>query len=398
MKSTRQIFQNVHNGINSIIIFLFLIHGGLYLFYPEAALDPKHPIKVIKYVVMGILLIVNIHTLNVSRILKTLSIVISGLVLVYYSNEYIQTDYSQILTKFLPYASPVFMILLVKPLSKINLLWMATLVFFIVCIAGIIEYQIGGIIRNFIMNEEDGGAVRIVSIFYNPNSSASVIAILNYCIQNKITLNSLLKQLYSLAIWALAIVLIIMTGSKTGLGLIAMHLLFLFHAHILKPLFRNKLKMIVVKYALFGITLLPFLLYAAQNYQSKLVTREVSSETVDIRFEQINTFFTVDIWKDFFAPFFYKKGEAIDNVYIQFWGDFSFVGFVFFIFITILSLYKLYYKSIPLFHIQLMLIFCGISYTFVYVFPAGYIYWYLVGYSLYTPNTFKHQSSSILLG
>jgi len=373
------IIKKYHRILLSGLIFLFFAHGLLYVFNPQDIYNASSPIKLIKYVIILAFFILNVRKLNYSRLLILVLWFIGLFFFHYFSREIgLGVTPKSIALGLMGYSFPMLIIILYPSLRKFNFIPIASWVLFIASIVGYIEFIfLKGLFEKF-----SSAGYRVVSIFVNPNNAGILFAILSFYLLEKGIYKTKLQLIIKAIILVNSIAIIYLTGSKTALAVLALFFLIHFFRLLVKD---PKNSLIIASRFLYLIVFVVLLFLGL--FQEKVIdkysaislggdSREMSLKTGQIRIESTIDFFD-RVSDNFFYP--YRSSMMyIDNVYLEMWGDFGFIILFAFVSLNIYFVMLCIQKDM-LFELSLLLVMLilGLSTNFIYIWPLGYIYWFL---------------------
>lgn len=335
--------MNIENNkyftiINLILIVIF-IHGVLYFIYPEQMYDETSLIKLIKYFLISLLIIIYLYKIQFQKI-----IIYTMIFVLLISIHYISINFRFSLTGFL-YVIPFIVMLLINGVifKKSNLFFVALVSYIIVSIFGYIEY----FQETFSRNDTYLTGYRISSILVNPNNLGFFLVFSTIFI-----LENMKKSIYNLILIVNTLLLIYFSFSKAAIVLFLIYL--------------------GIRYIKISLLFIPIIYvftidYIESNYEILILS-------LNARFEY-NDLFLYILNQNSIAPFF-NDYQYTDNLYLNLYGNFSiFIFLIFLIFneiILMLLLLKKHFKHII--YLSLFLI-SGLSENFLYLFPLAYMYW-----------------------
>ena len=368
-----------HYWLLGAIVFLFFVHGALYVINPLDIYNPSSPIKLIKYALLFGLFMLGLRGLNYTKLLMLGILFITMFFFHYFSREIgYGVSTKSILLGFFGYAFPMLVIPLHKFIKKANYFKIVPIVLALSSLIGYVEYVfLRGLFEKF-----SGAGYRVVSIFVNPNNAGILFAIMTYFVLEKIEFNNALKNLLKGIVILNGIAIIFLTGSKTALAALVLFL----GLHFLKELINNTNKLLTTASKLLylgsfvGIALIAFfedrVIDKFSTFSLGGDSREMNLNTGRIRLQSAMEFFE-RISDNFFYP--YRSSMMyIDNVYLEMWGDYGILVLILFLSFNIYLFFQCL-KASAVFELSLLFVILvlGLSTNFIYLWPIGYIYWFL---------------------
>ena len=394
-------FSKIRLLISSILILAFFLHGFLYYFFPEDILNSDSPIKLIKYIIVFLFLIANINKVNFARVYIFIFWAVLFLCFYLIANPLVNGKINVIASKFLPYLFPATLYLIEPIISKFNFKFYAIFILLITLISGYIEfYLLEGVFSEFDL-KSDG--LRISSIFINPNNAAFVIGLLHYYILNTFNYNKFSSYIFSTFLSINCLVVIIFTGSKTGLVILILNMLIFSWKYLKKYIKTKAISINSLRFfsLIIGLCFLAFTHFVFNDLRSPfsqfslsgkgdLKTRDMSIKTGGTRLEQIIDFKN-DLNNSFLFPYAHKYRWTIDNTYIQFWGDFSFIGFILLVVYIFWNLYKFFKIKQEYIYPFFIILISGFSINYLYLWPPAYLFWWYMFWQFRSDKIPKKQ-------
>jgi hypothetical protein len=358
-------------NILNLLILIFLLHGFLFFFVPEQIYDINSPIRYIKYISFLLVLFV---LSNKKSLIKTLYYLFLFSFLLIINLIAVGKNFNAIL--FVNYIFPLTLLFFSDNLSyflKINKVVVIT--YLTLTVIGYIEFfYLIGIFPRF----ADRG-YRIVSIFVNPNNLGIMITILSvYIISAKFSLNVFLNLFVVLN----SAFLIYLTGSRSSLIVFFGYFTILFIYKLIKDILNVKRMNYIKILGLFLLTLslvTTYINYADNFFNSinSLSRSLTESDLFEGRLNQMSVFFQ-NISQNFIFP---SRVQLLnnDNVYLHIWSFFGLPILLLFIIFNLFVLINMIKqgKNIGL-RLLIILLVYGFAENFVYFWPVGYIYWFIV--------------------
>lgn len=339
--------KNRKYSIINLLLILFFIHGILYFIYPEKIYDETSSIKLIKYFLIFLLIIIYLGRIQFQKIIILIMVFILLL-----NIHYISFNFKYSLTGIL-YILPFVIMLLIHDIifKKSNLFFIAFVSYLFVSTFGYIEY----FQETFSRNDTYLTGYRISSILVNPNNLGLFLLFTTIFIFEKMK-----KNIFSIILIINTLLLLIFSFAKTAIILFLIYLC---------------LKYIKLLLLLIPLSFIFLMDYFLENYEILILS-------LNARFEY-NAMFLNILNQNLITPFF-DNYQYTDNVYLNLYGNFSIFIFIIFIIFNLLILLLLFFKKYfnHVIYLSLFLI-SGLSENFLYLSPLSYMYW---GYTcwLYT--------------
>ena len=358
-------------NILNLLILIFLLHGFLFFFVPEQIYDINSPIRYIKYISFLLVLFV---LSNKKSLIKTLYYLFLFSFLLIINLIAVGKNFNAIL--FVNYIFPLTLLFFSDNLSyflKVNKVVVIT--YLTLTVIGYIEFfYLIGIFPRF----ADRG-YRIVSIFVNPNNLGIMITILSvYIISGKFSLNVFLNLFVVLN----SAFLIYLTGSRSSLIVFFGYFTILFIYKLIKDILNVKRMNYIKILGLFLLTLslvTTYINYGDNFFNSinSLSRSLTESDLFEGRLNQMSVFFQ-NTSQNFIFP---SRVQLLnnDNVYLHIWSFFGLPILLLFIIFNLFVLINMIKqgKNIGL-RLLIILLVYGFAENFVYFWPVGYIYWFIV--------------------
>ena len=376
---------NLKRYVINILVFVFLVHGIIYMIFPERVHDYGSLLKYLKYVIL--LLLCLLSCLSIKPMELIVFTLVSAILIIFNHLSMYEVDYI-ILGTFI---CPLSMILLHRVLkNNVNLSFIAMIVYIITSICGYLEYFV---LNNFVIYSSSG--YRVVSIFLNPNNCAAMLVLITcyFIFSGYQYLIKIITALNSLA-------LLIMTGSRMGLILymiaIACFALKAIQSYILsgkiaKFLIYCRILKLIVAIVVSSSVLIACIYLISNNYVTLFSkTRDYSQISLVFgRDAQVSNFLR-NVNSNFIFPYTHSVAY-VDDLYLTIWGYFSFIILCVYV-ITIMSLLFLAKLKHMTLHFVLMFLFIlyAIPHNFIYLTPPGYVFWY-VAIDIYRTKIVKNS-------
>jgi len=363
---------SIRNRIINYLIILFMIHGFLYFLRPQEIYDLNSPIRYIKYLVLILTLIIILRESSFKKIFIYILVSTTLLVL-----NIIAVEQNFSFMSIVSYILPLSIFFFHEGLRKnLNIKTIVYWTYIVATFFGYFEFFImGGVFYRFASS-----GYRVISIFVNPNNFALMLTLLSIVIiSDRISKTKVFVLLIN------SLLLILLSGSKTGLFIFILvvslrWIIDLLHLFVAK----SKLKKNVLLYIpIIGISLICFTLIItlSNKFNLNVLLNQIRSiETMMIslesRFMQYSNFLSVSNlifpWKE--------NVNYTDNIYFHLWGTFGFPVVISYVFFNMYLLYKTIIKrSFTYFAIMFIFLISGFSTNIIYLWPLGYIYWYVAG-------------------
>lgn len=292
--------------------------------------------------------------------------------LIYYYAINVKPD----LINFVNYTLPVFIMFSGKPIAHINWKWVIRWTLYLSFFFGF--YEVLFLENHFYMFNRGLDAYRVVSIFINPNNFGVILALFSF-----VYIRHYAKGTEGLLVYTLSLVLVKLSGSKTGMiifSVFSVYLLYFYFKHKIKAFFRFMLKggVLILVLAIPASIYVGFYFY--ETVSEKLSFRDFEWETLFVRFNTYYEYFASS-GANLAFPWF-SEMTYIDNIYLHLMGSF---GVLFLILWLILNYYifLIVRNRIDLAVILFSFLLIGLTTNFLYVWPLSYMYWGFVGYVFY---------------
>lgn len=331
-----------------ILTLLFLLHGIVYFWYPEAVLIESSPLKLIKYIIL-------ILAISFTFYKDLVTAFYASFIFVFFLTLGMIAQNFSFDSAIIKYLTPlVSAILLYKPiisLSKSRKKIIALATYILGIIFSIFEHSNESISLSPYSTGLFGE--RVSSIFVNPNNFAiTMLFILIYLLEN--THKKIIKIVYIL----LYSIVLVLSFSKTAI----------------------LLTLVYITYRFFFIVL-PILLIAASYFiaSSKHLFGSFSFDSLVAR-HQYNDSFRYLIEENLLFPFF-NNYQYTDNNYLNIYGNFGLVVIILlilmYIFIFAILLSK---RKYDLAVILILFLITMYSTNILYLWPIGYFHWFFIFY------------------
>jgi hypothetical protein len=217
-------------------------------------------------------------------------------------------------------------------------------------------------------------AYRMVSIFLNPNNLGVSMTLLTFSYVMLFSKSPVSSMFFLLN----GFLIVFLSGSKTGLVVFVLLLLFMLYQILLANKHQMQFK---AKYLVYIASCLPLVGFAVFKFITEFdfsKIRAINLETLAIRFEGNSHFLSLASDNVLF-PWMNSAAE-LDNAYLHLWGSWGLPALLLFFFFNIYLLLTIRLRTIFIFLVCLLLV--GLSTNFLYLWPIGYIYWGLVSIAL----------------
>lgn len=362
--------------LNCFIIVLFFVHGIL-MFSVGGSVQEISFVKYVKYILFFFFIAINI---NVRGVLKLWFPVIFFILyfLLYkcssYSHNLSLTDFT---TRYLNLFCPFFLVCIpVNIIPKNYLIKTINFIAFSSALFSFMEYILFRHIITSFNFIDQGGFYRCISFYINPNNAASIFSLLIIFYFHQIIRKG--SNLYRIFIILLLGGAAVLTGSKTPILVLGSYF-FIYtclYLYFKKSINKKFFKIFSCVAVVLTIILFVFFYLADSGVYT---FRKMHAITDDGRYSQLVEFISL-LPKHFWAPNYTALDEVMyDNVYLQLWSDFSFVGLILIggvIFYFLLVHYRKLSLSMLAFFMMWFLL--GFSLNTFYIWPLSYIFWYML--------------------
>lgn len=363
--------RNLRAIIQIIILFIFFTHGILYYFFPQDYYNLDSNIRWIKYILVVLFAVFSLPDINIKDLFTFSIISIVCFLLMYASHD---ISITLMLNRLITYVAPLTLIFLAPAIQKLQLSEKSIrLLLIITIVSGLLEFFVfRGVFVS--LNFTTEGYVRVATIFFNPNNAGLMFFLLIIFGLSRLTRQNFL---YYSILFLLSLVVIFFTGSRTVLVILSISILLLMANNILKIEYYIKKRIIgIVFFTLIALSLFSF--YQVFSLENKAEisqnTRDLKIDTFSERFDQYILFIS-KIKKDLLVPDYFTFDFTYDNAYLQYWSDFSLIGFLFFTFFLIYRFLKIKGQDkVALFGMLVS----GLSINIFYIWPTAYIVYYLL--------------------
>lgn len=251
---------------------------------------------------------------------------------------------------------------------------MSILYIILILSAGAVIYDvsIGGVILNY-----SRSGLRAVGPFINPNNTGIVVALVGTALHH-LTKNSLLNFI----ILALAILVLVLTGSKTALLIYAVGILFTIR--------RSEKVLLSVVF----LTLLIFFTQPIVDFVNQFEIRQFSLESGQIRSSSFVKFLeTVGTDGTLSLLFGFSNTSLVDNAYLDILGFGGLYLLLLFFLTQVFVFFLLITQNQYLMLVLLTQITCAMITTNIpRLWPTAYVYWAIVGVSFLVVFTKKSKA------
>ena len=354
----------------SVLVLLFLIHGGVYYLEPETIYLESSPFKLIKYVIVLIaLLYIKIDAKKFIFFIVITSIFLLGA---------LGTGISAVTKQLVLYIIPVFVVFIYSEIRSIKTDFVVPVIILVLLVYVIIELFI--LNKPFYQFDRSGDSYRVVAGMVNPNNFG-VFASLIYSWVSFNVKNKLKLTLFFLIFFAF----IVFSGSKTAIVLFAItNLIFILNVYYGWLKQRNLFKLLVG--SLFLVSLIVTTLILVIQSQSLFQLRSFSLISLLVRIKDYGHLITQTIALN---PLFPGRIEVInvDNIYLHIWSHFGIFSMIAIIFLFV-SLFSKAIYNLEMFTYVLLFCVLGFTTNFLYLWPLGYIFWYLTFYIIFNESYF----------
>lgn len=352
----------------NILILIFFIHGMLYYLTPNSSYSVSNPIKLIKYIVVALVIIVMYLQCKIGDTLKKGAIYCGSAIILFLI--YMYSNNMSDIGGFLNYIIPFITVFVIKDLytyiewEKISVITYLT--------ATVIGYINCYILKGVFPQWHVSAAYREVSIFVNPNNFGIMVSLflMYFLIIKKKNHSKRNSVIWNVFLIINSFLLIRISGSNTALILYGIILLY-FLGSLLK--FVNFKKINYKKVAIYSIPVI-IICGVIVVINSGMGLRKISLNSILIRFSSYKEFFGVGITGLIFP---YRFGKVyVDNMYLSLWGSFGLIVLIIFVAYNIYVI-KMAITSRKYNYLLVLMTFLlmGITTNFLYLWPLGYIYW-----------------------
>lgn len=360
--------------INHILILLFLIHGSLYLIFPQDVYNNNSVIKYIKYILLLIMMIINFKKISMLKTYVYLLFSIVIFIFTYYFNK----DYT--LIQYLTYICPISLLVFKKNFyERLNLYYIVLIVVILTSSVAYLDFYVLRLFNKWLIGGEE---YREVSIFINPNTMSITISILSiYLLYYWDVGGKKNVQTISILLILNCMFINILSGSKTGLLLFISMMIFTYlcKVKILKMKTLIKFIFIVSMMCIFIIIFDERVIsFINSNFFEGRQVRAFSMESGQIRLYTNSIF--IDLVKNNFIFPFSKNTIGVDNLYFHLWGTFGIFVLILYLFVNAYILYRtIIMKSYFYTSVILFFALSGVTTNFLYLWPLAYMYFYILG-------------------
>lgn len=359
----------------NILVVLFFIHGILYYLNPGSIYNFSNPIKLIKYIIV---LAGFCSSLSSDTVQKTFPVFILWCFLgIMHAMSSGMNDFIVLLN----YCFPVLTVVLYDSICKRVNLWKCLwTIYYLTSIMGYLEY----FVMDFPFQQYADMGYRVCSVFINPNNFSSFL-----WISTIIFLCSKEKILKKLCLLVNSMLLMILSGSRTGMLVMAIGI-FLIAGYLLSKFLQkqcrvNKKRLIQwigISGGILFFSIIMFFRY--RNILANLFSgsRKISEISLSLgRFEQFRRFLDV-VREEWLFP-----GELeyvyTDNLYFHIWGFFGlFVLILFIAFIMVIFYVAIFQKNRICLLLLILFSVYGLAENYLYLWPGAYVFWFIASYVL----------------
>jgi hypothetical protein len=368
---------NVEGLLLRPLLLLFLSNGAFYYFFPEYHYSIGGGggwIVWIKYacILVSILIISVAYKLKqtaVMIVLLFLSLEILGIIFVSKQHSYV------LIFSFLAAVVAVILPALATEKSTFSKRYFQILLLSLIGLnfAGCIyEFVSGSVFSSYLRS-----GFRSTGIFVNPNNTGIVAALLGVA-----ALMFGRGRFYKLAATLMSCVVIALTGSKTGLFV---YLVGIFFIH---PVLLSILALLSASSMLFFSSALTSFI---QSYELRTVDVESGSIRIQSWASLLETFTSVSFVNLLFG---FEKEVLVDNAYLDLLSHSGFLVLLVFIFVQVYSILRIISISKNLAVMHLLFFLAMLTTNIPRLWPVGYAYWFLVGFSLLGKNSLNQYFHS----
>jgi hypothetical protein len=352
------------NFLLSIVVFLLLIQGIIYFFYPADVHNSGSPFKYIKYI---LLLAFVALTFFKRPVLKVLYLMTVPVVILYYYLINVEDH----LINCISYQIAFYFLLVNEDLRRVQ--WKAVVPLVIIVASFCGYYELLFLENHFAAYNHGLNEYRLVSIFINPNNLGITIAFLTFAYLEFLRPSRFLWLTY----YANGGLITFFSGSKTAL---ALYIFFTAYFVLRKFVFVKKMNLRVgfsdIVVILLGVPVVIFATFKAVSKVDFSQMRKFDLTSLWIRFSDYRSFFGLAQENVFFPWIGHFKD--VDNIYLHLWGTFGLPAIIIWVLFNIYLLIVTRQSNVTVVLIAFML--TGFTTNFLYLWPLGYMYWGFVSY------------------
>ena len=354
-----------------LLFFTFFCHGVAYFFYGDIY-DKSNPIKLIKYIILGIIVLCSYFHLIFSKKIKGFNVVLFNYFLimttislvVFY--KILEIDIFLVLFFLLPIFS-IFTPVLIKYESLLRVL-IVTLYFAFLFF--ILEYFF---FRSISLRFNVTG-FRAISIFINPNAlGCMAVLIISLILRSKHSL------FLKISCFSFSLILVFFSGSKTAMiGIIFIVLYQIISSY--RTFILNK-KVLSIVFIIFSSLIVLELLNVDSNLSFNDAGTEYRSMSVGSGYARIEQFDNlIHAFSECpLLPLTCDSSLYIDNGLIVSWVYLGLFGFLIICFIIIFAILKSIDSQFILFFLAFLLMLQTTN--LLSIWPSAYLFWMIFGYT-----------------
>lgn len=361
---------NVEGLLLRPLLLLFLLNGILYYFFPEYHYSIgggggwivwiKYACILISFFVISVAY--NLRQTSVMIVLLFFSLELVGMNFVSKQNLYV------LILSFLTAIVAVVFPALAREQSTFSKRFFQLLLLSLISLnfAGCIYELVSGSVFSSYLRS----GFRATGVFVNPNNTGITVALLG--------VGALMfgqGRFYKLAATVMSCVVIVLTGSKTAL------LLYLVGIFFIHPILLSALAVLSAFWMLFFGSNLTSVI---QGYE----LRAVDGESGSIRLQSWASFFEAFTSARFVNLLFgFEKEILVDNAYLDLLSHSGILVLLVFVIVQVYSVLRVISISRDLAVIHLLFFLGMLTTNIPRLWPVGYAYWFLVGFSLLDKNS-----------
>lgn len=380
--------KNMYNYVLTLLLVIFFCHGVLYFWDTSSYYSYQNPIKIIKYILMLLFMILLFF---VKKKIVYQDLIAIALVFFMVTNALVSHAVFDDYIMLINYCVPICTLSLYPIISKkCNVYSILVITYVFSSIIAYIEFWwLNGVFDMF----SDMG-YRVCSVFINPNNYGTYIWIVTSMILIKED-NSLVKTITL----GNSLFLLILTGSRSSLIIMYLIVVMVLFYNIAKTL-SSKYKLSQKNIAMLLVCFLIILLLAVSDlsinnfFDNGKGIRNITDIDLTVgRYEQYLRFFDRSDFNIFYPNMY--SDVYVDNLFLHVWSFFGLPTACLYIGGSIFIIYRLWHWDKPCSALMILLLFEGMFENFLYLWPTAYIYWYIVGKGLKKYNCIKMKNDNM---